>query len=168
MYEVKPRLLDRPFCRELVLEVLTLMKLFLQKRGLQDPFYVLDLGLLIELYQGWIQSIPRVKPFYAVKCSPDPALLSTLAALGAGFDCASKAEISQVLALGVPCERIIFANPCKMHSHIKYAASVGVNIMTFDCEMEVHCSLPHHPNKKNRCVMSRVSALQLPSHCNSG
>lgn len=133
-----------------MLQALTLVMLFLQKRGLQDPFYVLDLGLLIELYQGWVQSIPRVKPFYAVKCSPDPALLFTLAALGAGFDCASKAEISQVLALGVSSERIIFANPCKMHSHIKYAASVGVNIMTFDCEMEVHCSLPPHRKQKEK------------------
>jgi diaminopimelate decarboxylase len=136
--------------------------LFLQKRGLQDPFYVLDLGLLIELYQGWVQSIPRVKPFYAVKCSPDPALLSTLAALGAGFDCASKAEISQVLALGVSPEKIIFANPCKMHSHIKYAASVGVNIMTFDCEMEVHCSLPpHRKQNEEKGVTNRVSSTSI-------
>ena len=108
-----------------------------QNHGLQDAFYVLDLGLLIQLFQQWDKALPRVKPFYAVKCSPDPALLSTLAELGTGFDCASKAEIAQVLSLGVPTDRILFANPCKMQAHVKYAASVGVNTMTFDSEMEV-------------------------------
>jgi ornithine decarboxylase len=104
---------------------------------MQDAFYVLDLGLLVRLFQEWVQAMPRVKPFYAVKCNPDPVLLTTLAALGAGFDCASKAEIAQVLDLGVSTERIVFANPCKIQSHVAYAASVGVNIMTFDSESEV-------------------------------
>ncbi|KAH9569844.1 hypothetical protein CY35_02G011200 [Sphagnum magellanicum] len=110
-----------------------------------DAFYVLDLGLLVRLFQGWVQAMPRVRPFYAVKCSPDRALLTTLAALGAGFDCASKAEISQVLDLGVATDRIIFANPCKMQSHVAYAASVGVNLTTFDSESEVHKVKAHHP-----------------------
>jgi ornithine decarboxylase len=107
---------------------------------MEDAFYVLDLGLLVRLFQGWVQSMPRVRPFYAVKCSPDRALLTTLAALGAGFDCASKAEISQVLDLGVATDRIVFANPCKMQSHVAYAASVGVNLTTFDSESEVPSS----------------------------
>lgn len=115
----------------------------LQTHGLQDAFYVLDLGLVIQLHQQWDEALPRVKPFYAVKCSPDPALLSTLAELGTGFDCASKAEIAQVLALGVSTERILFANPCKMQAHVKYAASVGVNTMTFDSEMEVCTTTPN-------------------------
>ena len=38
----------------------------------------------------WIAALPSVQPFYAVKCNEDPALLKTLAALGSGFDCASK------------------------------------------------------------------------------
>jgi ornithine decarboxylase len=112
---------------------------------MEDAFYVLDLGLLVRLFQGWVQSMPRVRPFYAVKCSPDRVLLTTLAALGAGFDCASKAEISQVLDLGVATDRIVFANPCKMQSHVAYAASVGVNLTTFDSESEVHKVKAHHP-----------------------
>jgi ornithine decarboxylase len=104
---------------------------------MQDSFYVLDLGLLVQLFQGWVKALPRVKPFYAVKCNPDSAMIMTLASLGAGFDCASKVEISQVLALGVPADQIVFANPCKMLSHVAYAASVGVNLMTFDSESEV-------------------------------
>jgi len=56
----------------------------------EDPFYVVDLGRLLELHEGWTEALPAVQPFYAVKCNNDPALLKTLAALGTGFDCASK------------------------------------------------------------------------------
>jgi diaminopimelate decarboxylase len=37
-----------------------------------------------------------------VQCNPEPALLKLLAALGAGFDCASKAELEAVAQMGVP------------------------------------------------------------------
>jgi diaminopimelate decarboxylase len=40
-------------------------------------------------------------------------MLGMLAALGAGFDCASVMELEAAQALGVAPERIIFANPCK-------------------------------------------------------
>ena len=55
----------------------------------------------------------------AVKCNSDPLLLRTLAALGSGFDCASKNEIATVLDLGVDPSRIIYAHTCKQISHIK-------------------------------------------------
>lgn len=52
-------------------------------------------------------------------------VLETLASLGTSFDCASKGEIMKVLSLGVSPDRIIFANPTKFLSHIKYAAKLG-------------------------------------------
>ena len=55
----------------------------------------------------------------AVKCNSDPLLLRTFAALGGGFDCASKNEIATVLDLGVDPSRIIYAHTCKQISHIK-------------------------------------------------
>ena len=57
--------------------------------------------------------------FIAVKCNDNPMLLRTLAALGVGFDCASKNEIRSVLDLGVNPSSIIYANPCKQASHLK-------------------------------------------------
>lgn len=68
----------------------------------------------------------------AVKCNPDDEVLRLLAKLGTGFDCASQAEIEQVLKLGVDPARIIYAQPCKTKSYIRYAAKVGVKQMTFD------------------------------------
>lgn len=74
---------------------------------------MIDLGIVARLHAHFTTALPRVTPFYAVKCMPEPGLLRMLAALGAGFDCASEAELAAVLALGVPRERIIYAHPVK-------------------------------------------------------
>jgi diaminopimelate decarboxylase len=49
-------------------------------------------------------------------------MLGMLAALGAGFDCASVMELEAAQALGVAPERIIFANPCKKPADFRCAA----------------------------------------------
>ena len=82
-------------------------------RGLDSTFAVVDVGALSRLHTAWRRALPRVTPFYAVKCNPDPGLLRVLAALGAGFDCASAAELDLVLGLGVPTARVVYAHPCK-------------------------------------------------------
>ena len=98
-----------------------------------DPFLVLNLSFLIEKYIQWKRELPRVKPFYAVKCNDDPVILSTLGSLGSGFDCASKNEINKVLQLKVTGpEGIIYANPCKTKNFIIHADEWGVKKMTFD------------------------------------
>ena len=43
-----------------------------------------------------------------------------------------KAEIASVLAFGVKPENIIYANPCKPTSHLRYSQRQGVRLMTFD------------------------------------
>ncbi|THG17835.1 ornithine decarboxylase-like [Camellia sinensis] len=110
-----------------------------------QPFYLLDLGTVERLMHSWKHSLPTTKPFYAVKCNPNPALLAALASLGANFDCASQAEIETILGLGVSPDRILYANPCKAVSHIKYAASVGVNLTTFDSKGEIEKIKQWHP-----------------------
>lgn len=76
--------------------------------------------------------------FTAVKCNPDPEVLRLLASMGTGFDCASKAEIDTVLKLGVDPGRVIYAQPCKTASYIRYAAQKSVKQMTFDNADELH------------------------------
>ncbi|KAL9054806.1 MAG: hypothetical protein Q9162_003929 [Coniocarpon cinnabarinum] len=100
--------------------------------GDEDTFFVADLGEVYRQHLRWKMNLGRVKPHYAVKCNPDPYVLKLLAAMGTGFDCASKAEIETVLALGVDPSRIIYAQPCKTKSYIRYAAEQGVTQMTFD------------------------------------
>jgi hypothetical protein len=74
--------------------------------------------------------MPRVVPYYAVKCNPEPGILKLLVAMGTGFDCASKGELEMMLKLGVPPSRIIFAHPCKRASDIRYAREHNIGLTT--------------------------------------
>jgi len=113
-----------------------------------DAFFVGDMGDVVRKYKLWTSQLPRVEPFYAVKCNDDSTVLAVLAQLGTGFDCASKGEIQKILELQVPQSRIIYANPCKQSSHIKYAAANNVEYMTFDNETELHKVKALHPGAK--------------------
>ncbi|KAL3428285.1 Ornithine decarboxylase [Phlyctema vagabunda] len=106
--------------------------------GDEDTFFVADLGEVYRQHMRWKKNLPRVKPFYAVKCNPDPQVIRLLAELGTGFDCASKAEIEQVLKMDVDPSRIIYAQPCKTNSYVRYAKTHGVKQMTFDNADELH------------------------------
>jgi ornithine decarboxylase len=99
--------------------------------------YVLDLNVARAAYKTWNTLFPKVTPYYAVKCNPDPVLLRTLDALGCGFDCASPREIDLVAEFVDP-GRIIYANPCKRPDDIQYAARKAITKTTFDsiCEVE--------------------------------
>lgn len=115
----------------------------------ENAFYVCDLAVVYRLYLRWQKTMGgRVKPFFAVKCNPDPHILNLFAKLGLGFDCASHAEIAQVLALGVSPSNIIYANPCKAGSFIRHAHASGVDMMTFDNMDELHKVAKHHPSAK--------------------
>ena len=74
----------------------------------------------------------------AVKCNPDIEVLRLMSKMGAGFDCASKIEIERVLGLGVDPSRIIYAQPCKTKSYIRYARDNHVKQMTFDNADELY------------------------------
>lgn len=79
-----------------------------------------------------VTQLPRVLPFYTVKCHPDTRVLALLAKLGAGVDCASQSEVAMSLSHGVPPERIIFANTMKQRSHLRFAREHNVPLTVFD------------------------------------
>lgn len=116
-----------------------------QVLGHRDAFYVVDLAQVARKYAEWTAELPRVRPYYAVKCNDDPRIVETLASLGAGFDCASKGEMSMALGLGVAPRDIIFAHPAKQPSHLQYARKKGVTRMTFDNEDELRKIAREHP-----------------------
>ncbi|KAK2080770.1 hypothetical protein QBZ16_000624 [Prototheca wickerhamii] len=109
----------------------------IRRNALEDTFYVIDLGAVARLAARWRAALPRVRPHYAVKALPDAGVLATLAALGAGFDCASEAEARAVRALGVPAERILLANACKRPGDLRAGRELGVPLTTFDGEVEL-------------------------------
>ncbi|KAK1877234.1 Ornithine decarboxylase [Dissostichus eleginoides] len=126
---------------------------------------------VIDRHQQWLTLLPRVKPFYAVKCNNTPAVLRVLRALSTGFDCASKAEIQMVLNLGVSPDKIIFAHTTKPMSHIRFAAAQRVQTMTFDSEEELRKISLCHPKARlvlRIAVDDSDSLLRLSSKFGAG
>jgi len=118
---------------------------FLNNNQNEQPFYIIDIGEIIKAYKKWTAHFPNIKPYYAVKCNPNPVILHVLSSLGTYFDCASENEIKTIVELTNDPDTIIFANPCKMSSQIKYARANDVDLMTFDCEEELYKIKLYHP-----------------------
>lgn len=131
--------------------------------GQEDAFYLCDVDDIVRKMALWRRLLPRVRPHYAVKCNSSRVVLNTLAALGAGFDCASKGEIEEVLSLGVDPGRIIFAQPTKPAGHIRYAAGRGLDLATFDNEEELYKIRALHP--KCRLVLRIRSDAENAKFC---
>lgn len=50
--------------------------------GIDDSFFVADVGVLVKKFLLWNKLFPRVDPFYAIKSNNLDVVASTLAALG--------------------------------------------------------------------------------------
>lgn len=112
-------------------EIKNILKTRLES-GNDDSFYVFNVDELAKKVEFWTEKFPRVKPFYAVKANHSDIVIQTMAKLGKGFDCASKNEVRRILELGVSPDKIIYANPAKQMSHLKFAQQQKVYKMTFD------------------------------------
>ncbi|GMS89710.1 hypothetical protein PENTCL1PPCAC_11885, partial [Pristionchus entomophagus] len=119
-----------------VLFLMTVFSLSLQQND--SSFMVVDLDSLFDRFSLWKRELPHIEPFYAVKCNNDETFLRSLAAMGVGFDCASRGEIDDVLRLGVSPDRIVYAHPCKSPSFISHAYNHGVDLLTFDNHEELN------------------------------
>jgi ornithine decarboxylase len=135
---------------------------FLEDNQSERAFYIIDLGSLTNSYSNWLRLLPNVKPYYAVKCNPNPVILESLASLGCNFDCASENEMKMVIEITKDPSRIIFANPCKMSSQIRYARANDVDLMTFDCEEELYKIKLYHPYAK---LVLRLAVDDSKSRC---
>ena len=65
-----------------------------KRRMNEDAFYICDVNDIIRKQQTWTKNLPRVRPFYAVKCNNSQMVLEILNSFGIGFDCASKVSSS--------------------------------------------------------------------------
>jgi diaminopimelate decarboxylase len=135
---------------------------FIEDNHSEQAFYLIDLGEIVKAYSKWTNLLPDVKPYYAVKCNPNHVLLDALASLGANFDCASQMEIKTIIDITNDPSRIIFANPCKMSSQIRYARANDVDLMTYDCEEELYKIKLYHPYAK---LLLRIAVDDSKSLC---
>ena len=78
-----------------------------------------------------------MQPHYAVKSNNDAPLLKWIHQEGVRFDCASPAEIRQVLQAGASPDHIIYANPCKSIEDITTAKQLGISTTVVDSPEEV-------------------------------
>ncbi|RKP31076.1 ornithine decarboxylase [Metschnikowia bicuspidata] len=113
--------------------------------GDEDSFFVADLGDVQRSYRLWQEKLPMVQAHYAVKCNTDRNVVRLLGHLGANFDCASKQEIDNVLALGFDPSRVVYANPCKANSFIRHARVNNVDLTTIDNVQELYKLKKFHP-----------------------
>ncbi|XP_017683926.1 PREDICTED: antizyme inhibitor 2 [Lepidothrix coronata] len=126
----------------------------------QRAFFVADLGDVVKKHLHFLKALPRVKPYFPVKCNSSEGVIRLLAELGAGFACANKAEITRVQGIGVPADRIFYSSPCKQVAHIRYAAKHGVQLMTFDNEVELSKVARSHPRAR---MLLGITADSSPS-----
>ncbi|XP_039589457.1 antizyme inhibitor 2 isoform X1 [Passer montanus] len=126
----------------------------------QQAFFVADLGDIVKKHLRFLKALPRVKPYFPVKCNGSEGVIRLLAELGAGFACANKAEISRVQGIGVPADRIFFSSPCKQVAHIRHAATRGVRLMAFDNEVELSKVARSHPRAR---MLLGISADPIPA-----
>ncbi|NXL49422.1 AZIN2 inhibitor, partial [Podilymbus podiceps] len=126
----------------------------------QQAFFVADLGEVVKKHLHFLKALPRVKPYFPVKCNGSEGVIRLLAELGAGFACSNKAEVARVRSIGVPADRIFYSSPCKQVAHIKYAASHAVRLMTFDNEVELSKVARSHPHAR---MLLGIAADSSPS-----
>lgn len=102
------------------------------------PLLVLDLDRVIEQYLLMSRQLRDVRLHYAVKAMPHPAVLTTLAMAGCGFDVATSAEVDLVRSLGIRPQRCIHTHPIKKPSDIDHAYAAGVRTFVVDnpCEAQ--------------------------------
>ena len=87
----------------------------------------------------WRTQLPAVKPFYAVKCNPDPTFLNMLFDANINFDCASERELRAIrdLARNTLPNRVVYANPCKSERDLVAAKEMGSPMTVVDSVEEV-------------------------------
>ncbi len=111
------------------------MKPLVQKYG--SPLLILSTEGIRRNYLLLKQYLPRVRVFYAIKANPDLRILQTLQELGSSFDVASAGEIELLHSLGVPGEKMIYANPVKTKAGLVACGNCQVTKMTFDSASEI-------------------------------
>jgi len=127
-----------------------------------EPFYIVDMDKVVEQYNRWTEYLPTITPYFAVKSNPDAKIMSLLATLGCNFDCASKNEMANVMAIVNNPERIIFANPCKVSSHLRYARENKIAMMTFDSIEELDKIYNLYPDAQ---IILRICVDDTNSKC---
>jgi len=121
------------------------------------PLFIIDHDELRSNYDIFINNLPRVQAYYAVKANPDPVIVKTLFEAGASFDVSSIAEfnivydnikdLSEQEQHQWIWDNIIYANPIKAEETLRELDKYQP-LMTFDNREEVFKIRDHAPNAR--------------------
>jgi ornithine decarboxylase len=131
----------------------------------QGSFYTLSYERFIQQYVLWKKHLPKVHPYYAVKCNPDPILLQWMHNFGISFDCASAYEMSLVkkqFKTQSLKDHVLLANPCKTPNDILTGKMLNVPWVTADSKEEL---LKMHEADYRPNVLLRVAVDDSSSTC---
>eukprot|EP00741_Cyanophora_paradoxa_P003876 tig00000733_g3770.t1 len=111
--------------------------------GLEDAFYVLDLGALARRAASWRELFPRTRPVFGLRCNLDAAILNVLHWLDFVFavDGLNEAKLlAHVLKLNSfdPDQHsVVCANPQVPRGHIQAAHALGVRKFAFNADTDL-------------------------------
>ena len=101
-------------------------------QGDNQAFYVCNLGSVIHSLQQWFSYLPRIAPFYSVRCNSDAVLLRLLAAHpNVGLHCITREDLDIATEV-IPSGRILYANPCWTRGSLRNAAQSQVGLITIE------------------------------------
>ena len=90
------------------------MSLFpLSEARTPTPFHVYDAAGILRRAKALDEAFswsPGFRNYFAVKATPNPAIIQILAEYGCGVDCSSACELLMAEALGLTGERIMFCS----------------------------------------------------------
>lgn len=130
---------------------------------IEYPLMMMNLEKVALQLDRWRRCLPRVSPYYAVKCNPDETLVSYLQSQGVDFDCATSAEMDLVVnQLGHPASKVVYSNPCKLASHVRFASSAGVQLTIIDNFDEIAKIKRNHGSAQ---VLIRLACADSSSQC---
>ena len=144
------------------LDMFDIINQYLEKKKGEQSFILIDLGDIIRQFNKWKKNLPRITPYYAIKCNPCPIIIELLNKLGCSFDCASQQEILKTINLGIDPKNIIFANPCKPVDFIKFSRSNDVDLLVIDSSYELYKIKLYHPEAN---LLVRIQTDDSKSIC---
>lgn len=92
------------------------------------PLYVYSSATLARHFRVFDEALRPLDPLvcFAVKANGNPAVIATLARLGAGADVVSGGELDLALDAGVPPGRIVFSGVGKTDDELRAALAAGI------------------------------------------
>lgn len=106
------------------------------KKSFPTPFYLYDeegIRNCIQRIRAAFSWNKGYKEYFAVKATPNPAILKLLSSLGCGFDCASSTELMLAQKLGVTGKNIMFSSNDTPAGDYRFARELGAIINLDDC-----------------------------------